>query len=305
MKRRYLIYGLLAAVMLILSACSNSDVAATVNGTVITNEDVGALRAAPVGDTVGGEQVRGDLTTLIVAQATLDAAEEDYGITGLDTQEGRDAYLAQASQAELEILETISGNPDLGQGAIDVVVSQLAVRSAVVDEFTNDPDLLLRVWQDQQDLLIEVCVRHIVVPDQAEAQAAYDRIEAGESFGDVADEVSRDDRSPGGQLQCPAQPTDYVEPFGTVTATTQVGVVTEPFETEFGWHVLIVDERSFPASYEEFVTDADRWVPEVVIQGAWSNWREDALGRADVAVRSQIGRWFAAGDGILPPPDSP
>ena len=266
---------------------------------------MGELRTAPVGETVNGEQFRGDLTTLIVAQAMVDAAEEDYGITGLDTDEGRAAYLAQAPQSELDIVASIGTNAELGEGATDVVTSQLAVRAAVAEELANDPEILLRVWQEQQNLLISVCVRHIVVPDQAEAQAAYDRVAAGEAFSDVADEVSRDEISPGGQLGCPAHPADYVEPFATVAATTEVGVVTEPFETEFGWHILIVDERTFPASYEEFVADASRWVPDAVVQGAWSNWRDEALSRAEISVRSQIGRWFARGDGILPPPDSP
>lgn len=305
MKHRYVIYGLIAAVAMIVAACSNSDVAATVNGTEITNEEVADLRSAPVGDTADGEQVRGDLTTLIVAQATVDAAEEDYGITGLDTDEAREAYLAQASPSELSVLDSISQNPELGPGAADVVLTQLAVRSAVVEAISNDPELLVGVWEEQRDLLTQVCVRHIVVPEQAEAQAAYDRIQGGESFGDVADEVSRDDRSPGGQLQCPASPSDYVEPFATVVATTDVGVVTEPFETEFGWHVVIVDERSLPASYEELVADPQRWVPDIVVQGVWSTWRDSAVSRADVAVRSQIGRWFPSGDGILPPPESP
>ena len=305
MKHRYVIYGLIAAVAMIVAACSNSDVAATVNGTEITNEEVADLRSAPVGDTADGEQVRGDLTTLIVAQATVDAAEEDYGITGLDTDEARAAYLAQASPSELSVLDSISQNPELGPGAADVVLTQLAVRSAVVEAISNDPELLVGVWEEQRDLLTQVCVRHIVVPEQAEAQAAYDRIQGGESFGDVADEVSRDDRSPGGQLQCPASPSDYVEPFATVVATTDVGVVTEPFETEFGWHVVIVDERSLPTSYEELVADPQRWVPDVVVQGVWSTWRDSAISRADVAVRSQIGRWFPSGDGILPPPESP
>ena len=305
MKHRYVIYGLIAAVAMIVAACSNSDVAATVNGTEITNEEVADLRSAPVGDTADGEQVRGDLTTLIVAQATVDAAEEDYGITGLDTDEAREAYLAQASPSELSVLDSISQNPELGPGAADVVLTQLAVRSAVVEAISNDPELLVGVWEEQRDILTQVCVRHIVVPEQAEAQAAYDRIQGGESFGDVADEVSRDDRSPGGQLQCPASPSDYVEPFATVVATTDVGVVTEPFETEFGWHVVIVDERSLPASYEELVADPQRWVPDIVVQGVWSTWRDSAVSRADVAVRSQIGRWFPSGDGILPPPESP
>ena len=39
MKHRYVIYGLIAAVAMIVAACSNSDVAATVNGTEITEQD--------------------------------------------------------------------------------------------------------------------------------------------------------------------------------------------------------------------------------------------------------------------------
>lgn len=305
MKHRHVIYGLIAVAIVLLSACSNSDVAATVNGTAITNEDVAELRTAPVGDTVSGEQVRGDLTTLIIAQAIVDAAEEDYGVTGLDTEEARDAYLAQASPSELSVVDAITANPELGSGAADVVATQLAVRSAVVESIVNDPDVLTEVWENQRDLLTEVCVRHIVVPEQAEAQAAYDRILAGEPFGDVADDVSRDDRSPGGQLQCPAHPTDYVEPFATVVASTEVGTVTEPFQTEFGWHVVIVDERTVAGSYEEVVADAQRWVPEIVVQSIWSAWRDSAVNGAEIEVRSQIGRWFPSADGILPPPDSP
>ncbi|MDJ0790392.1 MAG: peptidylprolyl isomerase [Acidimicrobiia bacterium] len=305
MNRRFLITALVAAGALALSACATNDVAATVNDGEITNEEVVALRTDPVGDVVDGEVFRNDLTTLIVTQATVDAAEADFGITGVDTPEGRNAYVAEASEPELEVVTRVAEEPSLSQAAVDVVLTQLAVRAAVIDELVNDPVLLESVWQDQQPFIVEVCPRHILVETEEEAVAAKARIDGGESFTVVANEVSLDTFSPGGVLACPSSPADYVEPFGTVVATAQIGELTEPFQTEFGWHIVIVDERAFPATFEEFVAEAERWVPQQVALGAWSAWREEAVSRAEIAVRSQIGRWFPQGDGILPPPDSP
>ena len=48
------------------------------------------------------------------------------------------------------------------------------------------------------------CVQHILVAEEAEAQAVLDRLEAGEAFGDVAAETSLDTQSgaQGGSLGC-------------------------------------------------------------------------------------------------------
>ena len=305
MNRRLFGLMLLGAAALVVSACSTSDVAATVNETEITNGEVVALRSDAVTEVIQGDPFRSDLTVLIVTQATVDAAEEEFGVTGFDTADGRVAFLSDATPEELAILESVGADPVRTPAAVDVVITQLAVRSVVIDEILRDPQLLAGVWQDQQETFVEVCARHILVATEAEAIAAKARIDAGEPFSAVANEVSLDTVSVDGQLPCPSSPANFVEPFGTVVASTQIGVVTEPFETEFGWHVVIVDDRVFPATFEEFVAEADRWVPQEIVQRAWTAWRDDALGRADIAVRSQIGRWFPAGDGILPPPDSP
>ncbi len=304
MKRVRLIV-LIAAVAVLGAACAAVPDAAVVNETGITDADVLGLRTAEVGTSTVAEQFRSDLTTLIVGQATLDAAEEQYGITGLDTDEGREAFVTTASQEELSIITNVATNPDLTEFAVDVVTTQLAVRSAVQEALASDPEVLETVWENDQALLIEVCPRHILTATEAEATAARERVLAGEDFGTVADEVSLDTFSPGGELPCPSNPADYVEPFSTVTATAPIGEITLPFESQFGWHVVIVDSREFPQTYEEFAEDAARWVPAAVISGAWSNWRDRALGDAEISVRSQIGTWFPQGDGILPPPKSP
>lgn len=117
--------------------------------------------------------------------------------------------------------------------------------------------------------------------------------------------MSLDTFSPGGALPCPSSPTNYVEPFATVVATAPVGELTEPFETEFGWHVVRVDSREFPESFEAFAAEPERWLPQTVIEAAWANWRDEVVGRSSIIVRSQIGTWFPQADGIIPPPASP
>ena len=130
------------------------------------------------------------------------------------------------------------------------------------------------------------------------------RILAGEEFGAVAADVSLDP-SPGGQLLCPSKPRDYLDPFDDVVATAPIGEITEPFETRVGWHIVLVDSREEAESFEEFAQDPGRWIPLEALDVAWVEWRESDVARADIVVRSQIGRWFPQGDGILPPPESP
>lgn len=310
MTRRIRTAALLAAAAMAVSSCASATVAANVNGSHITDDEVLGIRAVATvenGDvaTVQGEQFRNDLNRLIVIQATMDAAEEDFGITGLETAAARDAWLAEASPEELSVIDSVANNPDLSDAAVDLVTRQLMVRSEVMAAMASDPETLTQIWQDEQDLLIEVCPRHILLATQGEAEAARQRVLAGEDFSAVADEVSLDPVSIGGQLECPSNPSRYVEPLATVFATAPVGEVTLPFQSDFGWHIAIVDQRDFPATYDDFIGDTDRWLPETIIATRWTLWSDAALGRADVAVRSQIGRWFAQGDGVLPPPASP
>lgn len=290
---------------LLASACASSGTAATVNDVGIDSDEVLGLRTDQPEDRAVGEQFRGDLTTLIVIEAERQAAEEDFGLTGFDDPAARAAWLATAGDAERNVVEGVATNPGLTEAAVDAVTTQLMIRDAVSAALIRDEELLLQVWQEDQPSLVEVCPRHLLVETEEEAVEARERILAGEDFAVVADEVSLDTVSVGGALPCPSSPTEYVEPFGSIIAAAPIGEVTEPFRTEFGWHVVRVEDRAFPASFEDFASDPERWLPRTVVEGAWANWRDDAVGRAGIVVRSQIGTWFPQADGIIPPPPSP
>lgn len=96
-------------------------------------------------------------------------------------------------------------------------------------------------------------VRHILVSPSAirsedeVVQLINDiklRIDQGEEFAKMAEEYSDDPSSAlaGGDLGWNSG-ENFVPEFQTAMAEAEVGRVTEPFQTEYGWHVLEVQER--------------------------------------------------------------
>ncbi|MBI2170057.1 MAG: peptidylprolyl isomerase [Actinobacteria bacterium] len=103
---------------------------------------------------------------------------------------------------------------------------------------------LRAAYEEQKDQFLTACARHILVETLDEATALRERIDAGESFEDLAREHSIDpgSGSQGGDLGCQLRGS-YVEPFDSTTFTAELGVVTEPVETQFGFHLIRVDRR--------------------------------------------------------------
>jgi len=294
------------ALALLAAGCSSADVAATVNGSEITESFVLGIRVDNEGrDTVSGEQYRSDLTRLIFTQAMLAAAEEDFGLTGLDTPEARAAFLATVSDANQDYLSSVAADPEFSEAAVDVAVTQLILRAEVRKALAADDENIKDVWQNDRNRLIEVCARHILVATEGESNDVLALLEAGENFASLASEVSLDTVSPGGALPCPVSPASFVGPFAATVATAPVGQFIGPVETVFGWHAIIVDSRESPESLAELSADPVRWTPSDTLDGYWGRWLNDVVERADIKVRSDIGMWYPPVDGILPPPDSP
>jgi len=70
------------------------------------------------------------------------------------------------------------------------------------------------------------------------------RIEQGEDFADLANEYSEDPGSKikGGDLGW-ANPGTFVTEFENVMGSLKGGEISEPFKSQFGWHLMQVLER--------------------------------------------------------------
>lgn len=131
-------------------------------------------------------------------------------------------------------------------------------QKVLMDEFISrqsktaaTPEAARKLFDDTMKTLKpeeEVRARHILVEKEDEAKAALARVRKGEDFARVAAELSRDPGSgkEGGDLGYFTQDR-MVPQFAAMAFQLKVGDVSEPVQTQFGWHVIKVeDKRSKP-----------------------------------------------------------
>ncbi len=92
----------------------------------------------------------------------------------------------------------------------------------------------------------EVHALHILVPTEKEALDVEKRLKAGEDFGKLADQLSKDPGSKGGDLGWFTKDR-MVPEFAEVAFALQPGQVSQPVKTQFGWHVIkVLEKRTKP-----------------------------------------------------------
>lgn len=79
---------------------------------------------------------------------------------------------------------------------------------------------------------------HILVETEEEAQAVIERLEAGEEFAALAAEVSTGPSGPRGGALGWFGPGQMVPEFEQAAQALDEGGISEPVQTQFGWHVV-------------------------------------------------------------------
>ncbi len=88
----------------------------------------------------------------------------------------------------------------------------------------------------------EVHARHILVDTEAEAKEVAERLKKGEDFATVAKEKSKDPSAEGGDLGFFTR-GQTLKPIEDAAFALEVGQISEPVQTKFGWHILKVEEK--------------------------------------------------------------
>jgi hypothetical protein len=88
------------------------------------------------------------------------------------------------------------------------------------------------------------CVSHILVKTKAEADALKKQLDGGADFATLAKASSIDDGSKpaGGDLGCKPKDT-YVPEFEQAAWSIPIGKVSDPVQTQFGFHLILVRAR--------------------------------------------------------------
>ncbi len=204
----------------------DASAAALVNGDPIYLSDV-ELEAVAQGRIEPGESFGPEHTEY---QLVLDQLIDQRLLAQEAVRRGLDR--TPAAQRRLETArERLLGNFLME----DLVATQ--VNEAAID----------RMYEEQvrlQQLDDEVRIRHILLETQEEAREVLEKARAGEDFTALAFEYSEDTRTrlDGGSFGW-VSPNEMIEPFPAVIADTPAGEISEPFQSEQGWHILKVEQR--------------------------------------------------------------
>ncbi|SEA10571.1 peptidyl-prolyl cis-trans isomerase C [Thiothrix caldifontis] len=194
-------------------------VVATVNGTDITQETL---------DTVVG-MVGG----MPGAQVDTKAIIDDLIITELARQEANKAGLAERQEIKDKIKD-----------ATDRLVLNTWTQEKAASFKPSDDELKKAYEERTSGEKLEYKARHILMKTKEEAQSIIKELESKVDFADLAKKSSDGpSANQGGDLGW-FKPNTMVKPFADAVAKMEPGTITkEPVQTEFGWHVIKLEER--------------------------------------------------------------
>src|SRR5262245_59854343 len=110
----------------------------------------------------------------------------------------------------------------------------------------------------------EVRARHILVDSKDKAREVYEKIAHGSDFAQLARENSKDpgSKDQGGELGFFTR-GQMVPQFEEAAFKLKKGEVSDPVESQFGWHIIRVDDRRQRAA-PAFETVKDRVVASMI-----------------------------------------
>ena len=140
-----------------------------------------------------------------------------------------------------------------------------------ISEQVITEDVLLEAYDARYadaEPVLEWNASHLLVDTEEEAIAAKQRVTDGEVFADVAREVSTGPSGPSGGELGWFGAGRMVPAFEGATAELAVGEVSDPVQTQFGWHVIILNETRElpPVTFEQAQGELANGIREAAIQ---------------------------------------
>ena len=120
----------------------------------------------------------------------------------------------------------------------DVGVSEQTIRDIIEITIIRE-EVIEIVSADVEEESEHVWIRHILVADEDTANEVIEKLAAGDDFVDLAAEYSLDtsNKDNGGDLDWFSRGA-MVPPFEEAAFALEVGEISDPVSTDFGWHIL-------------------------------------------------------------------
>lgn len=285
--KKFLVTGLILALMMMAVACGQKttddtatdiqtddttapEIAAVVDDTEITQAlyekafilvknnyeqsyGEGVMEQEYNGNTVEA-MVRSELLQSLVldvlVREKLNAEGYTVGAEELDEAYAKfDEAVLQADETQKKFYEDNEITEDFIKGRIESQMYATEFSNRIASNLSDSIDLTSEEYADQ---IATVRAQHILVDTQEEAEDILAKLEAGEDFSELAKTLSKDSGSGelGGDLGYFAR-TDMIPEFEEAAFALEVGEVSVPVATQYGFHVIkITDKLTYAQALE-------------------------------------------------------
>jgi peptidyl-prolyl cis-trans isomerase C len=208
-----------------------------------------------------------------ITEADLEIADQDPALQLPGVPEAQKRDLLIGYLIDLKLGAKAAADAKVGDSAEFVRKMAYARDKALLDAYLDQqakkavtPEASRKLFDETVKNLApepEVHARHILVETEDEAKKAYARIKGGEDFAKVASDLSKDpgSKDDGGDLGFFTKDR-MVAPFAEAAFKLEPGQVSEPVKTQFGWHIIKVEEkRTKPVpSYDDMKEQVDTYL---------------------------------------------
>jgi parvulin-like peptidyl-prolyl isomerase len=308
---------LLALVVAACGPAGNPANAAEVNGeaialsaveeryeSVAANPQFADQFAADEDGTLTVQVQAGILTELIRAQLWAQGAA-DLGIEITDADvEARRAEIVEEVGGQ-DAFDDLVEQSGLTEDILQAEIRSIVVRERVEEQLAGDIDVtdaeVEEFYADNREERFEQLeARHILVETEEQAGDVLERLDEGEDFAAVAEDVSIDTASAeqGGDLGEFARGR-MVPEFEDAAFAAEIGELVGPVESQFGFHVIEVTGRT-----EQELAEVSDQIREELRSGregaAVQSWFDELLEGAEVRVNPRFGRWDGDAGEVVP-----
>lgn len=222
-----------------LMAQPDDHVVAWVNGEAITKDELYQEMVRYVGPQALEELILARLVRqeALAQGVTVDSDEIAGELAAIEEQAGGPEQLAAALAGYNMTVEDLK----------EQIALNLTVRSLVAGGIEVTDDEVRSYFDENRERLgqpEQVRARHILVKTREEAEELRDQILAGADFAEVARAHSTDPGSAaqGGDLGWFGR-GQMVQPFEEAAFALEPGELSEPVETAYGYHLILVEDR--------------------------------------------------------------
>ncbi|MGV2620839.1 UNVERIFIED_CONTAM: peptidylprolyl isomerase [Halobacillus marinus] len=262
---------------------------------ILLSVNVGAKQEAVA--TVDGEEIsKDDLYELLVSQYGDDALDSlvTSKIVEMEAEKNDIVVDQDKMKEEMETYYDQYGSKDDFLSALNENGVSLEDFQADLEEYLTLEKLLkdrVSITDEEKETYFEenkdsfnqpeqVTARHILTETKEEAQTVLDKYNDGEKFADLAEEYSTDEatKDSGGDLGTFGK-GEMVDAFDDAAFSMEAGEVSDPVETEYGFHIIEVTDHTDAeeATYEDVKEEVTDALYDSKVNEEYTSWLDEKM----------------------------